>query len=514
MTMVSGDGMAVRERRERAPRMGRTTTGVSSREGVRIVMAGVLVGGMLAAVSGCSTHVARTSKLAPDGRGAGGVSYFLPMRHALVSFDRVRADSKAAEAVTKATEAKTEAEAKLKAAIAAEAAQKTLVDTLRSSGFDAASEAFKTQQAELVRRGLEVVALKAALAAADSKLASAELALRNFREADAMCGWVDAIKVELQAPVPDTRVRYQLNLEDSPFRHDVFKIGTTTSGLLKTMDATIEDQSAEIVISLAQSLASRSAKATPSTLAWIEQAPLRSKPDCGKQAWRPVSLKLLVDPVKSDEWARASRLIGEAAKVEALTGGSERTFDYVFYFAGDVADVAPPEPGPTPARGTSRRTREDRVARQESGRWDGIFYRRERPLLVEVWLDRSPVGAFALVVPNGAPVDAAHVLATSFATNVTKVGFENGMLVSFDSDRPSPVLEVVSLPWKVAKATVGIIAEIFQLRVNVATSQANLMAQQVTLIEKMEALIEAERALEATRAGDAPPETLDEVPEG
>src|SRR4029077_3015295 len=108
------------------------------------------------------------------------------------------------------------------------------------------------------------------------------------------------------------------------------------------------------------------------------------------------------------------------------------------------------------------------------------------------------------------PADLLTVNATAFVTNDYKLAFENGMLTNVDVTQPSAILEVVSVPWKIARETLGIVTELIKIRVDYSTSETALAEQQVKLVQQMQALIEAQRALDTTKN---PPPPKEEEPE-
>ncbi len=126
----------------------------------------------------------------------------------------------------------------------------------------------------------------------------------------------------------------------------------------------------------------------------------------------------------------------------------------------------------------------------------GIFYRRERPLVVNIALsaeDGNPqsIGNVVLSVPNGAPIDAIGVDATAFVTNRSNLGFSNGMLVSVDNSRPSPAAAIASVPWQ--------ISALLTLRVEITQKEKSAATEQRALLEQMKAIIEAQEALDRAR---------------
>jgi hypothetical protein len=430
-------------------------------------------------LAGCQSAAVKTRLLPGAGANEGGISYYLPMRYAKVTFERTKVDSKAIEAVTKANGSLKEQNAALKAAQAAVAAQQGYLTALKQKGFAEPAEPYKTGLGELIKAELEVVAKKKAVGVAEAELVAADTSRKQYAEAQPMCGWVDSIKVTLEDPVPDPSARYELMPLHSAARADHFKIGTTPSGLLKSADAELKDQTGEILINIAKSIA---APARPSMSNARKPATAGAAATCDQLDWQPRSLVFMINPARDSEWMQVSTEINKAANVgPSSAGGATPALNFNYALA--LASSNPPA-------GASRGSQSGEV---------GLYYRRERPLLMAVTMDSKPIGGFVLVVPNDAPIDSFNVQATAFVTNDYKIAFENGMLVGVDQTQPSQLLEVVSLPWKIAKETVGIVTELIKLRVDYSSNNTSVVEQQVKLTEQMKALIEAQQALESAR---------------
>jgi hypothetical protein len=446
---------------------------------------------MTVALGGCSTPAFETRLVADTANNLNGITYYLPMRYAKVTFERTKADSKAAEAATKAKEAVKEKEGALKTAQAAVTAATAYLVAIKAKGFDETTDIYKQGQAELVKSEQDVVGKTVALKKTETERDAAIAAEKAFNNSKPMCGWVDAIKVELLDYVPDTTARYELVTLHEASRADHFKIGTTASGLLKSTDAELKDQTGEILIGLAKSLAAR----TGAPLVTERTAPV-AKPDCENLDWQPISVSAVLDPTVDAKWTAISTGINKAATVNDTGGVPAIYFNYRLVLDPPVrapASTFTNRPGPASAP-TSKTS------------VDGILYRRERPLVVNATADNTSIGSYVLVVPNKAPSDLLAINATSFVTNDYKLVFENGMLTNLDMTQPSAILEVVSVPWKIAKETLGIVGEIIQLKVDYSTDKTALAEQQVKLVQQMQALIDAQRALDAAKNPPSPKE--------
>lgn len=109
------------------------------------------------------------------------------------------------------------------------------------------------------------------------------------------------------------------------------------------------------------------------------------------------------------------------------------------------------------------------------------------------------------VVPNASPPAYFPLRASPFVTTHHDLGFDNGILTSVESDRPSELLRVAALPWDVAAATIAAVTQLIQLKVDYTKTDVGLITQQVELLKELKLQLEAQRALEAARMGATPP---------
>lgn len=440
-------------------------------------------------LAGCTTTGVRSEAVSPaEGAVAPplGVSYYLPMRYAKVTFTRVKADEKADTAFAEAIAARKEAVTKDAGARAAANAQASLLEAMKKHGIKEADAPYIAALAELVKLRQAEVAAVAVLASAKAKEGQAEVAAQQLADSKAMCGWADSVQVQLLDMVPDPSTRYLLKLQSSAFRSDTFDMTTTASGLLQTADIEQKDETAEVLINLARSIASiQSPGGAPNlTEANILENYEKPKPTsrCKQLAWEPRKLDFVIDPANPDDWTRVSAGISAAAKVGGLGGAGPEEFPYTLSLAERSRALV--------SGGGSLAT---------VGSGAGIYYRRERPLVVDIDLEKQRVGNVILMVPNGAPVDALDMAATSFVTNKSTLGFSNGMLVKVHQTRPSPALAIVSVPWKISEAILTQIGYLLTLRIDVTRNEKTLATEEAALLQQLKEIVEAQEALDTAR---------------
>jgi hypothetical protein len=438
-------------------------------------------------LAGCTTAGVRSKAVSPaEGAVAPplGVSYYLPMRYAKVTFTRVKADEKADTALAEAITARKEAETKDAGARAAAKAQAGLLEAMKKHGIKEADAPYIAALAELVKLRQAEVAAVAVLASARAKEGQAEVAAQQLADSKAMCGWADSVQVQLLDMVPDPSTRYLLKPQSSAFRSDTFDMTTTASGLLQTADIEQKDETGEVLINLARSIASIQAPgADPlATAEFGDKNGGTSVSRCKQLAWEPRKLDFVIDPANPDDWTRVSVGISAAAKVGGLGGAGPEEFPYTLSLAERSRALV--------SGGGS-------LATANSG--TGIYYRRERPLVVDIDLEKQRVGNVILMVPNGAPVDALDMAATSFVTNKSTLGFSNGMLVKVHQTRPSPALAIVSVPWKISEAILTQIGHLLTLRIDVTRNEKTLATEEAALLQQLKEIVEAQEALDTAR---------------
>jgi hypothetical protein len=429
-----------------------------------------------------------------------GLSYYLPMRYAQVTFERAELDSPAAQALRGAKAAEEAARVALDAAERSHSRAIAMLRELQAAKVAEASPIYQAALTEAARARADLSVKTDALGAARAATISAQANRDAFNLAQGMCGFEDRFEIELLGYVPDPAQRYTLRHNGSRLRHDKLDLKTTGSGLLSTVDGIADDQSAEVLINLANSVVSVPFLDPASTLATASMddgrklAPPLQINLCRVQAWRALRVRATINPADEIAWGHLVERVNAAASVQMGT-----SFDYKIALKNAVIDSSLPQCATETACA-------------------GVLYRRERPVIVEISrggakpAEQTPIQSFVLTVPNGQPTDLISLDAMAFARNESKLGFENGMLTSFYADRPSPALEVVSVPWKIAEATADILNDLLTLRVDYTKSQGDVATNQVALLNQMRALIQAETELEAARRAAANPAPTPETP--
>jgi hypothetical protein len=247
--------------------------------------------------------------------------------------------------------------------------------------------------------------------------------------------------LEIQT-VPDRNYLMRLTHEPSAAFHDNVQVTVTTQGMLKEVATKFKDEGPAIVAKLAE-LATLLAQA-PTALA--APSPKAAVGSVSYEVRTRLLRTLIVDPTdaSSHQWTLAP--YGIRLSAQPLPAGAEAccTLD----------EQEPCEP-----------------LCAESG----VCYRPVIPYQVTI----QPGGvatsgsAFELpdgfeevvLLPNRSPIVCLPIDRTPFVESEFRATFEEGLLTSVHSDKPSEILGFLEIPIRVAKAIVGIPGELLQFRV-------------------------------------------------
>jgi hypothetical protein len=462
----------------------------------------------LCLVSGCA--VVETTKLDSTTPSSGGVVYYLPTRP--VKFELIRT----ADAITKLKFDK------------AKVAEKAASDTL-----DTANKTLKTARA--LRDALSsnssamAAAVKAVeLAEADVKIAQGELKasktnLDNTGTAllEALDGnppLTDMITVTVLPSVADTRYRYSANLKHYATRSDTLNLKTTSAGLLSTTTAKSEEQSAQILVTLAKSIAAAGGLGPSGTGSFalaklgnsLEKS-LTAKGStedpasyiaCGNGMQRletdepdPFTFEYIFDPTAETV---TQAIIDCHGVVKQITLSPWKYIesslcalgaDYIFSWQSIGPEVKP--------------KKSDKEANAEG--WAGLFYRRLLPYRLDVYkgnrvFDKKTVWereSFTLLktvhieLPNASPPELLKFTGTAFAKRDFDTEFNDGLLISHKEERPSEALSIVAIPYDIIKAAISVPADIISLKVNYSNQETTLVETQTRLLQAQKAYQDA-----------------------
>lgn len=476
--------------------MGRSTVRLYLRVACAVLTAGSLASGC-AGVKSFShpREIADHETLSAEGRG---VIYALPKRQ--VEFSLQRKITNAADVGKQLSGA----HAKLAAAAETESKAKT-AETAAKAVRDNADASVKAEAEKQWR-----LAEAAAAAATKEKEAAAEL-VAAAEEAAAVADLGPACVVPTYSyslkllPVePDLRYVFRAKLAHRPWRDDELTIKTTANGLLSSAKLTATDRTGDILVEIAK------------TISFFLGGPVTPLPeDEGKRApcptrltHPPFSLKTVFDPSifpgavddsKNDTYDLSGALEDDGLKTQLGAEVNRQLEALNAPFALFVDDG-----GKSSAKDLPLQSENLIAAREQSGEKQaekslpGLIYRRPLPYKIELreavpvdgTVALAPVHSSIVFVPNEGPIGLVPYKAGAFVKTVYDVSFEEGMLTSWDANRPAELYAVWRVPLQIVDGVFEGLSKLIPLRIDQAKNEGQLLELQAKNIELDQALRE------------------------
>jgi hypothetical protein len=284
---------------------------------------------------------------------------------------------------------------------------------------------------------------------------------------------------------------------------------TTPAGLLSATTAKSEEQSAQILVTLAKSLAAIGGvgpgaglpnKGLSDIFLGISVKESASYIDCGNGMQRPATAKLapfkfeyIFDPTAKT----VKRAIVENGKVvERDLSLSPWAYvesslcalgaDYIFSWQSLGPEVKP----------------EKSDKETDADRWAGLFYRRLLPYKLDIYKGNRVLGGVDLKslnhlntvhleLPNASPPELLKCTGTAFAKRDFDTEFKDGLLISHKEERPSEALSIVAIPYDIIKAAISVPADIIPLKVDYRNKETTLIETQTKLLQAQKAYQDA-----------------------
>ena len=443
---------------------------------------------MCIALSGCATvttkpmdsadaHDPGSSFNVNGGSPGEGIAYFLPRQLAQVTVTRVKqADVKLPKQMADAIAAQAKAQDAVDAATAAvadtaagvSAAENAIVaaDAVSSDGLTILKARLTKQQTDLASAKADLVKAQANFSSATDAIKALDLSAGAAPPAPPKQDYLATVEITLLPPSADPAHGFRLNPNHSWLRDDTHHLAIANTGLLTNSNIVAVDRTGDVIVALAQ------AAGAVSTLAGVpvpEKGPAPSaQPPTDECLHVPDKVTLIVDFASSAE-------VNDAANKR-------------LHCMGVRFEIA--SPSAAPANPVKKSTRA----------FDGIAYRTP----VEQWVaiqvcakdeikDCNPINTsaidtadpvwrtsqvVALKLPQAGPISYLPQNAGFFTRTSYDVAFQDGMLTSYDDDRPSEVLQVVGLPIRVIDGLFDGVSHVISLRTGVAKAQTSLSQAQ------------------------------------
>jgi hypothetical protein len=477
-------------------------------------MATLLAGAALG-LSGCASAYLSSSKGASTTEEGQGISYYLPMRYAQLTFERTKTPdiAKAQADLKAAREELAKQQGIQKEATAARRSSETLLATYDARGVSKSAAAYLEAAQKLGAAEDSLKRVGPAIATANGAVNTAQANLNAVTSAQGS-EYLDRFSISLLPYVADVKHRYVLKTRHRISRSETVNLKTTKSGLLSTVDSEATDKTQEILVSLAKAFAAGGgrigmapAPANARDPAARKNIQCETRIDRTVDISNPAHLSNFIDAVNEHP---CSEKDDKAYEIAAFCSSCWRNDAALVDLAQRMLGESPVDTDKLDAAGlkreaiTAQKIREavfTEVAPAAPDAGDGIAYRRELPYLVSISRKNSGIraAAFVVEVPNGAPVELLPMKVSTFGHVKRKAEFDNGMLVSLDSTADSELAKAAAVPFEIVKAVFGAVSELVQLKVDIATKDTGLAEQQTKLAEAQLKLDEALEKLEETR---------------
>jgi hypothetical protein len=436
---------------------------------------------LAAALSGCATvttapiasadaHDPSSSFNATAAAPGKGIAYFLPRQLAKVTVTRVKqADVKLPKQMAAAIKAQKEAQDAVDAASAAveeatagvAAAENAIIAAASSppDGMEILNRRLDEQQTALTAARHDLVTAQDSFASKTETIKALDLSADAEPPAPAKQDYLATVAITLLPPSADPRHGFRMDPRHSWLRDDTHRLTLSATGLLTTSNVVAVDRTGDIVVALAQAIGAIGA--IPAKMGVLgANAANHPAPDECEHVPSPVTL--IVDFASSSE-------------VNMANG-------YLNCMGVRLAIVSPNPTAPSfPAQSTAR--------------FDGIAYRTP----VEQWVaiqvcamekvkDCHPMDGsvdparpmwrtsqvVALTLPQAGPISYLPQNAGFLTRTSYNAAFQDGMLTSYDDDRPSEALQLAGMPIRIIDGVFDGISHVISLRTGVSKAQLGL----------------------------------------
>lgn len=457
------------------------------------------------AVSACSTiktyshpgaiNDAKTLKSSAD-----GIVYALPKRR--IEFAIERKLTKASDVAKKLAGAKSALEAAKKAEANAKKAEAVAKAISENAAGSAKGEAERKYQ----------LAKAASMAASDAKTKAATLVAAAESEAAAATLGPACVapsysySVKLLPPEPDPRYVFRARHIHLIWRDDEATITTTPEGLLSSTKVTSTDRTGDILVEIAKTV---SFFLGPTPTLEADGGP--PAPDCPTRLTHPAfSIRTVFDPATFAAEAAVAGTGGadslvdkfDAELTDQLGADVNEQLDGLNapfrLFVEDGGGASALGVSLLPATGTDSNDGVEKD-RSETEGVPGLLYRRALPYKISIYqafqvngaTETAPVHTAIAFAPNEGPVGIVPYKAGSFVKTAYDVSFDNGMLTSWDANRPAELFAIWRLPLEIVDGVFEGLSKIIPFRIEQTTNENQLLelqAENIELEEKLKSL--------------------------
>lgn len=283
--------------------------------------------------------------------------------------------------------------------------------------------------------------------------------------------------------VPDRSRSYLLEHRTSAAREDDVKIATTADGLLTTIVAHTDDKAIDMVKALAGGAAgvARLFAGMPGGMraAAFVDGGASEETVLGPLVGRH---EILVPLTSQASWSAVDEAFVVVNDLRPFPSTDQVRFKVILMPAGMAA-------------GDSNRPAHLKVDEPSALPVDGVLVAARSPVLFRAVVEIGPVAGpfgFAFVqqlagIPDYSPVVTLDFERARFVKTTYSSKFENGVLTSFDTNRPSSGLAIASAPLDIAKEILKVPAEILQLKFDISSKEKQLVESETALAKSVAA---------------------------
>ncbi|MEQ1778140.1 MAG: hypothetical protein ABL863_06320 [Nitrosomonas sp.] len=302
------------------------------------------------------------------------------------------------------------------------------------------------------------------------------------------CNYYIEMSITPLALEPDTQYPFLLKLNNSPLRDDELKIKTTQSGLLTSTDAISSDRTGDIAVEIAKAVAmfgmgGFSTRTTTTPKFWSYPA----QPKEGTVCYSSI--------MKHDEIVDFSSAIDNPIPIVFRDSNG---FLVTKKDAGQNIKYAVPDLEIMIGIDSSKTAKLESIYNADEGLkvgtyplkgHYGILYRRDTTYLVNLKKDKETIIASEQIsMPNVSPVTLVPFEYLSLVTTKNNAAFENGMLVSYDTNQPSSALALANLPARVAEGYINALTNFLQLKFNYSSKAIDAVGKEKELADLLKTI--------------------------
>ena len=271
----------------------------------------------------------------------------------------------------------------------------------------------------------------------------------------------------------DVGHEYIADINHTIFRDDLLKMTTNAAGLLSTTKGETTDRTGDIIVEIAKTIAILPGLGQTHVKSLIGILTILELPDdescIDESATRVIDLS---DPLQITKF-------NNTLKAMKMSVHMEKT-----YVGNDMG-----------THSSKKKTTVLKLKNFFEKEFIGLFYRRDLPYLVNLYQGNDCTGKLLntalITMPNESPLSQVPFSSGAFVKTTHDVQFDNGMLTSWDINRPSEMLALVKIPINVLNAMIESVTQLIQLRISQVNEETSYTKAQTELLLELTKLKEA-----------------------